>query len=362
MRAVRFHDRHDVRFEDVPAPSGPLKPTDVLVRPFYCGICGSDLHEYLHGPISPTREPHPFTGSAMPQILGHEFSGRVEAVGSAVKNVAVGDRVSIQPQMAPADEYYGKRHLYQLSPKVGVIGLSWWWGGMSDLAIVNDYNAFLVPDEVTDIQAALVEPAAVAVHAVDRAGVTAGSSILISGFGPIGALCALAAKAAGATTIIVTETNAKRLKTAADLLPRAILVNPAKDDLMAAVRAHTEEGIGVHSAIECAGVGAALNACVDAVRRMGTIVQVGLQTSPVTVNPLIWTFKDLIVRGSICYPSDSWPRVMELIASGAFPVEKIVTSIVPLKDALPRGFQPLLDPSGNELKVLLEVSPAAGAA
>ena len=87
-----------------------------------------------------------------------------------MRNVAVGDRVSIQPQMAPADEYYGKRGLYQLSPKVGVVGLSWWWGGMADLAIVNDYNAFLVPADVDDIQASLVEPAAVAVHAVDRAG------------------------------------------------------------------------------------------------------------------------------------------------------------------------------------------------
>jgi (R,R)-butanediol dehydrogenase/meso-butanediol dehydrogenase/diacetyl reductase len=356
MRAVRFHDRHDVRFDDVPAPS-VLGPKDVLVRPVLCGICGSDLHEYLHGPISPTREPHPFTGAKMPQILGHEFGGLVEAVGPEVRNVAVGDRVSIQPQMAPADEYYGKRGLYQLSPKVGVVGLSWWWGGMADLAIVNDYNAFVVPPNLTDVQASLVEPAAVAVHAADRAGIKPGWSVLISGFGPIGALCGLAAKAAGATTIIVTETNERRLKAAAELLPDAILVNPKRDSLKEVVRANTEEGIGVHAAIECAGVGAALNACVDAVRRQGTVVQIGLQTSPVEVNPLIWVFKDIIVRGSICYPGDSWPRVMAMIASGLFPVEKIVTSIVPLEDAIPRGFKPLLDPAGDQLKVLLQVSP-----
>lgn len=189
MRAVRFHDRKDLRLDDV-APPGALEPDDVLVKPFLCGICGSDLHEYLHGPISSTREPHPFTGASMPQILGHEFSGRVEAVGSDVTHLSVGDRVSIQPQMAPADEYYGKRRLYQLSPQVGVVGLSWWWGGMAELAIVKDYSAFRVPDEVTDIQAALVEPAAVAVHAIDRAAVKPGSSVLISGFGPIGALAA----------------------------------------------------------------------------------------------------------------------------------------------------------------------------
>jgi (R,R)-butanediol dehydrogenase/meso-butanediol dehydrogenase/diacetyl reductase len=357
MRAVRFHDRNDLRLDDVPPPGAP-GPHDVLVRPIFCGICGSDLHEYLHGPISSTREPHVFTGAKMPQILGHEFAANVEAVGRDVTNVKVGDRVSIQPQMAPSDEYYGRRQLYQLSPKVGVVGLSWWWGGMADLAIVNDYNAFVVPDNVTDIQASMVEPAAVAVHAVDRAGTKQGDSILITGFGPIGALCGLAARAAGAATIIVSETNTKRLKVAGEVLPGAILVNPLKDDLQAVVRTNTEEGIGVHAAIECAGIGAALNACVDAVRRQGIVVQVGLQTSPVTVNPLIWTFKDIIVRGSICYNADMWPRVMALIASGRFPVEKIVTSIVPLEDAIPRGFKPLLDPNGDELKVLLKVAPA----
>ena len=292
----------------------------------------------------------------MPQILGHEFSAVVEDVGPEVKNVAVGDRVSIQPQMAPANEYYGKRKLYQLSPQVGVVGLSWWWGGMADLAIVNDYNAFVVPPGVTDIQAAMVEPAAVAVHAVDRAGVKPGWTVLISGFGPIGALCALAAKAAGATTLIVSETNPARLKSAAALLPDAILVNPAKDNLMKVVQANSEEGIGLHAAIECAGVPAALNACVDAVRRQGIVVQVGLQTKPVEINALTWVFKDIIVRGSICYPSDSWPRVMAMIASGQFPVEKLVTSIIPLEDTMPRGFKRLLDPAGSELKVLLNVS------
>jgi (R,R)-butanediol dehydrogenase/meso-butanediol dehydrogenase/diacetyl reductase len=346
-----------VRFEDIPPPKEP-GAGEVLVRPFYCGICGSDLHEYLHGPISPTREPHAFTGASMPQILGHEFSARVEAVGPGVKNVRAGDRVSIQPQMAPADEYYGKRGLYQLSPKVGVVGLSWWWGGMADLAVIKDYNAWQVPADVTDVQASLVEPAAVAVHAVDRAGIRPGWSVLITGFGPIGALCAMAARAAGASIIIVAETNPNRRKAAQNLLPGVILVDPSRDRLKDVVTAVTEEGIGVHAAIECAGVGPAFNACVDAVRRQGTIVQVGLQTSPIEVKPLDWVFKDIIVRGSICYQADSWPRVMAMIASGQFPVEKIVTSVVPLDDALPLGFERLLDPAGEELKVLLKVADA----
>jgi (R,R)-butanediol dehydrogenase/meso-butanediol dehydrogenase/diacetyl reductase len=118
-------------------------------------------------------------------------------------------------------------------------------------------------------------------------------------------------------------------------------------------------GIGVHAAIECAGVPACLNACVDAVRRQGIVVQVGLQTKPVEINALTWVFKDIIVRGSICYPSDSWPRVMAMIASGRFPVEKLVTSIIALEDTMPLGFKRLLDPAGGELKILLNVSADA---
>jgi (R,R)-butanediol dehydrogenase/meso-butanediol dehydrogenase/diacetyl reductase len=196
------------------------------------------------------------------------------------------------------------------------------------------------------------------VHAVDRAGIRPGWSVLITGFGPIGALCAMAARAAGASTIIVAETNPNRRKAAQNLLPGVILVDPSRDKLKDVVAAVTEEGIGVHAAIECAGVGPAFNACVDAVRRQGTIVQVGLQTSPIEVKPLDWVFKDIIVRGSICYQADSWPRVMAMIASGQFPVENIVTSVVPLDDALPLGFERLLDPAGEELKVLLKVADA----
>ena len=355
MRALRLHDRHDLRIEDV-APPQDLKPHDVLVRNALCGICGSDLHEYVHGPISTSREPHVFTGAKLPQILGHEFTGRVVAVGNAVSRVAPGDRVSIQPQMAPADDYYGARGLYQLSPKVGVVGLSWAWGGMAELAVVNDDNAYPVPDALTDLQASLVEPAAVAVHAIDRAGVSLGSSLLISGFGPIGALCALAARASGVETLIISETNPARLKAAETLIPGAILVNPARDSLQEAVQARTEEGIGVHAAIECAGVGPALEGCIASVRRGGTVVQVGLQTQPVKLDLLPLTFRDIILRGSICYPCDSWPKVMNTIASGGFPVERIVTSVIPLDEAITQGFDRLLDPKSTELKVVLDVA------
>src|SRR3954467_9499069 len=97
MRAARYHGVKDIRVEEVPEPAGDLSPTQVLIRPRWCGICGTDLHEYVAGPIVTPVEPHPLTGSQNPQILRHEFSADVLAVGGDVQSVQVGDRVAIMP-------------------------------------------------------------------------------------------------------------------------------------------------------------------------------------------------------------------------------------------------------------------------
>ena len=174
MRAVRFYKDHDIRIEDVAAPSDRLGEHDVLVEPIFCGICGTDLHEYAAGPIITSYDAHPYTKAALPQILGHEFSARVADTGKAVTNVKPGDRVSIQPLVSPRDDYFGRRGLYHLSDQMACIGLHWAWGGMAPQAIVNDYNVFRIPSGVSDVQGAVIEPAAVAVYGVDRARVKSG--------------------------------------------------------------------------------------------------------------------------------------------------------------------------------------------
>ncbi len=133
MKAVRFHAAKDIRVEDVPAPSQKLGPTDVLIKPLVTGICGTDLHEYIAGPIVTPQAPHVYTGASNPQILGHEFSAVVADKGSAVSNVKVGDRVSIQPLISPRDDYYGRRGLYHLSEKMGCVGLSWAWAAWRNM-------------------------------------------------------------------------------------------------------------------------------------------------------------------------------------------------------------------------------------
>lgn len=354
MRAVRFHAAKDIRVEDVPEPdTARLAPDDVLVAPAVTGICGTDLHEYLAGPIVTPQEPHVFTGATNPQILGHEFSAKVLAVGDAVSHVAAGDRVSCQPLLSPRDDYYGKRGLYHLSPSMGCVGLSWAWGGMAEKAVIKDYNAQPIPNELTDEQAAMIEPAAVALYGIDRGGVTAGSTVLVSGAGPIGALTVLAARAAGASLIIVSEPNPNRRRIITEIAPCVTVIDPAKDDLQQAVRDLTEEGVGVDVALECVGLEVSLNACAEAVRRQGRVVQVGLHMKPASIDAMLWALKDITVEATWCYPVQIWPRIARMIVSGTFPVEKIVTARIDADDTVEKGFEALLDPSGEHLKILV---------
>jgi len=353
MRAVRFHAARDIRVEDVAPPSDNLAPDDVLIEPFCTGICGTDLHEYIAGPIVTPATPHIFTGATNPQILGHEFSARVKKAGAAVSHVRPGDRISIQPLLSPRDDYYGKRGLYHLSPKMGCVGLSWAWGGMAERAVIKDYNAQPIPDALSDEQGAMIEPAAVAMYGVDRGGVQAGSTVLVSGVGPIGALTVLAAKAAGAALIIVSEPNPNRRRIIAESAPHVVTVDPKTQDLMEVVRDLTEEGVGVDVALECVGLEASLNACADAVRRQGRVVQVGLHIKRASVDAMQWALKDITLEATWCYPVQVWPRIARLIASGAFPVEKVITARIDAADVVAKGFEALLDPAGNHLKIVV---------
>ena len=209
MKAVRYYGKEDIRVEQTAEP-GAIGAKQVRIKPRTCGICGTDLHEFAAGPIVTPVSPHVFTGASLPQILGHEFSAEVIEAGKEVTRVKAGDRISIQPLVMPLDDYYSRRGLNHLSPRMGCIGLSWALGGMGELAVINDYNANVIPDTVSDEQGALIEPTAVALYGVDRAKVGGGTTVLITGAGLIGALAVLCSYAVGASRIFVSEPNANR--------------------------------------------------------------------------------------------------------------------------------------------------------
>jgi (R,R)-butanediol dehydrogenase/meso-butanediol dehydrogenase/diacetyl reductase len=349
MKAAVFHAAHDIRVENVSDPSS-LGAGEVLVRPFWCGVCGTDLHEFAMGPIVIPSSPHALTGAEAPQILGHEFSGEVVETGAGVTNVKPGDRVSVMPLLSCGTCYYCRRALNHLCQRMACIGLSYAWGGIAELAVIPSTHVSVLPDSVTDLQGALVEPGAVAAYGVDTANVRPGDTVLITGAGPIGALAALYSSSLGAN-VFISEVNPFRAELARALDVGQVL-DPTAIDVPAFLKDSTE-GVGVDAVIECSGNERALVAAISSVRSAGRISQTGLHTKAASIDPMILSEHDITLSGTWCYPVTDWPRIIDLIARGRYPVEKVVTAQIPMAEVV-AGFETLLSPRGDQVKVLID--------
>jgi (R,R)-butanediol dehydrogenase/meso-butanediol dehydrogenase/diacetyl reductase len=343
VRAVRLHGQRDLRVEETAAPPPPA-PGFVALRNLSAGICGTDLHEWQDGPLLTTVEPHALTGASLAQILGHEYSGEVTAVGAGVTSVRPGDRVAVMPLFFCGECASCRNGSPQTCAVLGAVGYNWAWGGLAEHSVVAQHQVAVLPDELTDAQGALVEPTAVAVHSVSSARVAPGDTVLVTGGGPIGQLVA--------EDVYLSEANPRRLARAARLGLTGVL-DALAGDVAADLRERT--GGGVDVAIECAGGTAPLGTCVAAVRGGGTVMQTALHTLPAAVDMRSVTLRDLTIRGANCFPVDSWPRVIDLIASGRLPAERIITGSVGIEDAISRGFDALLDPDGDQIKILVEL-------
>ncbi len=354
MKALRFHAAKDLRIEDIALPTDPAAD-EVVIKNRFVGICGTDLHEYAYGPIFVPKDAT--TGVVTPQVLGHEYGGTVTKVGKTVTHVKVGDRVSVQPFITPrSGDYYADLGHFNLSDSLRLAGLSWVGGGMATSSLLKGFNVYKVPENMTDEDAALVEPTAVAVYGCDRGGVKQGDAVLVTGAGPIGLLTLLAARAAGAVQLFVSDPNTTRLGIARSIIPDVVTINPREQNVGDVVRAATEGGVGCDVALECVGNTLALQACIDAVRKRGTVVQIGLHAGEAPVNWFNVTYKDIDIRGSWAYTAQMWPRVMRLLASGQIPARKVVTKTVTLDTAIKDGFDALLDPAGTQLKILIDLN------
>jgi (R,R)-butanediol dehydrogenase/meso-butanediol dehydrogenase/diacetyl reductase len=350
VRALRFHAARDLRIEEVAEPPEP-DSDEVVVRVATCGICGTDLHEYVAGPIVTPVEPHPLTGAQNPQILGHEFAGDVVATGTGVTSVSEGDRVAIMPLAYCGRCAYCRRGLQHLCATMACVGLSHAWGGMGEFATVAEYQIVRLPDGVTHRQGALIEPTAVAAYGVERAGVGPGDRVLITGAGPIGALAALCARVAGASTVYVSEPNPAR-RARAEALGVATVLDPTSIDVPAYLR-EQGDGLGVDAAIECSGHPAGFTAAISSLRRRGTLAQTGLFVGEASVEPMLWALNDLTIVGTWCYWVYDFDRIASQIAAGDLPVERVVTSNVTLGGA-PDAFARLASGAADEIKVLID--------
>jgi (R,R)-butanediol dehydrogenase/meso-butanediol dehydrogenase/diacetyl reductase len=350
MPAVRWHGRGDVRLEEVEGP-GPPGPGMVNLAVSLCGICGTDISEYLHGPVLIRNDPHPLTGRKAPITLGHEFVGIVEEVGVGVDAFTPGQRVVVDACWRCGSCWFCRRGDYHLCPQGGSVGLHS-DGGLAPRVQVPAYTVVPVPEGLADSEAALAEPLAVALHACDQGEVRLGTSVAVVGFGPVGACVALCARAAGARVIVLEPLGGRR--ELAGRLGFEERLDPTETDVRREVRRRTE-GLGADVVLDCTGKPDLLASSVELTRRGGTLVVVGLGRGHGRLDPGRVVLFERRVVGSLGYRNDL-PRALDLMASGRLPTRGLVTGVVSLEDAVTLGFEAVARDPGAHLKVQVRCS------
>jgi len=341
MRAVRFHAAGDVRLEDLPPE--PPGVGEVALRVAWCGVCGSDLHEYQRGPLAipAAGRPHPLTGASAPLVLGHEFAGTVAAVGPEVAGLEAGDPVAVEPLLRDGTCAACRSGRYNRCRQLAFIGLSGNGGGLAEQAVVPAAALHRVPAGVSLEAAALAEPAAVAWHAIDRAEVGAGEPVLVIGAGPVGLAIVGVLRYRGAGTIVVSEPSAVRRAAAVRLGADAAL-NPDATDVVRRAR-------GVAAAFDCAGRPEAPETGLRAVRPGGRVVIVAQPGDSVAVPAVRLVYLETTLTGSIGY-AGVFPDVLAAMAAG-LDLTPMVSRRAGLEQA-PGLIADLAAGAGRELKVL----------
>lgn len=351
MRAAVWHGKNDVRVETVPVPPSP-KAGWVKIEVAWCGICGSDLHEYLAGPILiPVKAPHPLTGKQGNMILGHEFTGTVVEVGAGVTNVKVGDVVA-----PDACQHCGtcgpcQSGHYNVCEKLAFTGLH------NDGAFAKYVNVpaelcYILPPNVSTEAGAVIEPMATGFKAVREAGCILGDTAVVIGAGTIGLGVVQAAKAAGAGKVIVLEMSKARAAKAREC-GADIVLNSKECDVVAEIKAMTG-GSGADVSFECVGNKFTGPLAVDVIRNCGKAVIAGIFEEPSAFNFLSISNADKTVIGTLAYTIRDFKGVATHLATGKLNAELMITGRIGLEDIVEKGFLELINNKDENVKILVQ--------
>jgi 2-desacetyl-2-hydroxyethyl bacteriochlorophyllide A dehydrogenase len=307
MRAAVYRGQNELVVEEVPLPD--IGPGEVLLEVSHCGICGSDLHFVLEGWGQP--------GS----IEGHEWSGRVVAIGEGVTRWAIGDALVGGPTPRCGTCDYCREGRPSLCTGRNTPGMTVHRdGAFAEFVRTHEDGLLRIPDGVDMRAAALAEPLAVALHGLTRGGVDSGQRVLITGAGPIGTLSIAAARARGVTDIVVSEPHPKRRALAERL--GATTVSP--DELVAPRSPGDIAPDAFDVVLECSGHHAAMEAGLAQLERGGTLVLVGAGIHPPRFDPNRILLNELVITGSFVYDAGGFERALELIADPSFPSDLLL--------------------------------------
>ena len=324
MRAVVIHAARDLRLD--PVAVGQPGPGEVRIRMERGGICGSDLHYFQDGRIGTIVLRQPMT-------LGHEVAGVVERTGPDVTRVKAGDRVAISPSRACGTCRYCQQGLQQHCQTMRFYGSAMPFphshGAFQEAIVAGEAQCFVVPPSIGAGEAAMCEPLAVCLHAVNRAGAVFGRRVLIAGCGPIGALAILAARHAGAAEVVVTDVTDTPFALA-EKLGADHCLNVAADT--AALTPYARDKGQFDVVLECSGNQAACVAALDVLRPQGTLVQVGLGGSfTLPINVIV--AKEISLHGTFRF-HEEFGLAAALIGSGRIAVKPLISATLPMEHAV----------------------------
>jgi len=330
-----------IEFRDVPAPEPG--PGQVLLRIRCIGVCGSDIHVY-HGKHALT--PYPV-------VQGHEVSGTVEKTGAGVKGLKAGDAVTFQPQVTCGVCYSCRHGAYHICDNLKVMGFQTTGAG-SELFALDAKLVLKLPPRTSFDHGAMVEPTAVGVHAVARAGGVKQKKVLILGAGPIGNLTAQVARGLGAAAVMITDVSDYRLGLAREC-GVGFAVNTAREDLSARIR----ESFGEDKAdliLECVGAGPTISQAVSVARKGTDIVVVGVFGDKPQVDMGTVQDRELRLIGTLMYQEPDWKKAIELIAAGKVNLQPLVTNHFDFADYA-RAYEYIDANRERAMKVMITVTP-----
>ncbi|AKL95915.1 threonine dehydrogenase [Clostridium aceticum] len=313
-KAVFMQGTNHMITKEVPMPE--VKDHEVLIKVDAVGICGSDVHYYQHGRIGDFVVEGDF-------ILGHECAGEVIEVGKDVKSLVVGDRVALEPGKTCGKCEFCKGGKYNLCPEVEFFATPPYHGVFTNYVAHPEDMCFKLPENVSNVEGALVEPLAVGLHASNQGGVKLGDTVVIFGTGCIGLVSVLSCKAKGASKIIVVDILENRLEVAKKIGATDI-INAREVDVLKKIEELTG-GKGADVVIETAGAEATVKYTVDVLKTGGTIVLVGMTPKDETAfNFMKLMGKEGELKTVFRY-RNLYPVAINAIASGAIDVKGIVS-------------------------------------
>ncbi len=343
MQALVLERKGELAIRDVAEPVEP-GPDDVRVRVHTVGVCGSDVHYYTHGRIGS------FVVRA-PMVLGHEAAGTVVAMGANVRNLAVGDRVCMEPGIPEPTSRAAKLGLYNVDPAVRFWATPPVDGCLSPEVVHPAAFTYRLPESVSFAEGAMVEPFAVGMQAAARARIAPGDLGVVCGAGPIGMMVALAALAGGCARVIVSDFAQPKL----DIIggyPGIETVNLGERDL-AAVIAEETDGWGADVVFEASGAAPALMALPGLARPGGTLVLVGMPVDPVPMDIVAMQAKELRIETVFRY-ANVYDRAIALMASGKVDLKPLVTETFAFDDAI-AAFDRAVEGRPGDVKLQIRV-------